>query len=271
MSSRSTSSGRSSASSSIPAGRPSTSPPRGETLQENRLSELAWPYFVIVGVLLVAFGISVYRYNTEPEVGGLLLVVGAWNVLNLIVACAALGVVTEQRERRTAPRVACLRDAELVIDGDVIPVCVNDISLGGAKVSPLRELPTLGPSSAGRLSVIATDGKTRLGSIPVTANIVAEGGDLVLGLRFHANTQHYPLIAELMLADIDPMRSKRSARQKRHGIVSGTAGFLRWSFRHPFVALHHLVFDRDKPSDVPPAPARVAGVDGQPLPASTTV
>ena len=52
---------------------------KGETLQENRLSELAWPYFVIVGVLLVAFGISVYRYNTEPEVGGLLPVVGAWN------------------------------------------------------------------------------------------------------------------------------------------------------------------------------------------------
>ncbi|WP_188854427.1 UDP-forming cellulose synthase catalytic subunit [Aureimonas glaciei] len=244
---------------------------KGETLQQNRLSELAWPYFVIVGVLLVAFGISIYRYNTEPEVGGLLLVVGAWNVLNLIVACAALGVVTEQRERRTAPRVACLRDAELVIDGDVIPVCVNDISLGGAKVSPLRELPTLGPSSSGRLSVIATDGKTRLGSIPVTANIVAEGGDLVLGLRFHATTQHYPLIAELMLADIDPMRSKRSARQKRHGIASGTAGFLRWSIRHPFVALHHLVFDRDKPAEGQAVQPRIASADGQPLPASPTV
>ncbi|RZL51567.1 MAG: glycosyltransferase, partial [Variovorax sp.] len=84
---------------------------KGETLQETRLSELAWPYFAIVGVLLFALGVTVYRYNTEPQVGGLLLVVGAWNVLNLFVAAAALGVVTERRERRTSPRLVCLRDA----------------------------------------------------------------------------------------------------------------------------------------------------------------
>ena len=82
---------------------------KGLTTDRDRLSELAWPYFAIFGVLLFTMGVAIYRYQTEPQIAGMLLVVGAWNLMNLIVAGAALGVVTERMERRQAPRIPALR------------------------------------------------------------------------------------------------------------------------------------------------------------------
>jgi len=40
--------------------------------------------------------VAAYRYSTEPEISGQLLIVGAGTV-ELIIAGAALGVVTERR------------------------------------------------------------------------------------------------------------------------------------------------------------------------------
>jgi cellulose synthase (UDP-forming) len=69
---------------------------KGLTMDRHRLSDLSWPYFVIFGALLLTMGVAIYRYQTEPEIGGMLLVVGTWNLMNLVVAGAALGVVTER-------------------------------------------------------------------------------------------------------------------------------------------------------------------------------
>ncbi|KQT51967.1 cellulose synthase [Aureimonas sp. Leaf454] len=223
---------------------------KGETLQETALSELARPFFAIVAVLLFTFAVSVYRYQTEPEVGGLLLVVGAWNLLNLMVASAALGVVIEQRERRTAPRLGLKRRAELCVDDILYPVVTEDVSLGGARLLPTGALPTIVGTTEARLLVSVAGDPHHLGSIPVSLKASTSGeGGIAYGVRFKASIRHYPLIAELMLADISDLRSHRENRQARRSIVTGTLAFLKWAAVYPFLACHHLFFTRSGSRD----------------------
>ncbi|MEF2554075.1 UDP-forming cellulose synthase catalytic subunit [Aurantimonas sp. A2-1-M11] len=219
---------------------------KGETMDRDRLSELAWPYFAIFGVLLFTMGVAIYRYQTEPEIGGMLLVVGAWNLMNLIVAGAALGVVTERMERREAPRLPSVRGGELFVAGMTVPVVIEDVSLGGAKVSVLGRLPETFDREDARLLVSTPDGTRDLGSLPVSVKSLGGGSDgLGLGLKFRASISHYPLIADLMLADLAPVRGLRLARRTRRGILGGSLAFIGWSLSYPLRAFHHLVFDRD--------------------------
>ncbi|MEO9789131.1 MAG: UDP-forming cellulose synthase catalytic subunit [Aurantimonas coralicida] len=234
---------------------------KGLTMDRDRLSDLSWPYFVIFGALLLTMGVAIYRYQTEPEIGGMLLVVGTWNLMNLVVAGAALGVVTERMERRQAPRMPSARKGELVVAGATVPVVIEDVSLGGAKVAVLGRLPEAIDREDARLLVWTQDGTRELGSLPVTVKSFGGGEDgLGLGLRFRAGVTHYPLIANLMLADLGPVRAARLARRNRRGILGGSFAFIGWSLAYPLGAFHHLIFDRDAKqpalvADTAPAPA----------------
>ncbi|SMC95947.1 cellulose synthase (UDP-forming) [Fulvimarina manganoxydans] len=221
---------------------------KGQTTDKEHLSELAWPYFAIFGVLLFVMGVAIYRFQTEPAISGMLLVVGAWNLMNLIVAGAALGVVTERMERRQSPRLLAMRKGDLCIGGATVPVAIEDVSLGGAKVLALGPVPEGLVRENARLLIYPLSGGKEIGSLPVAIqSLVTSEEGLGLGVRFKAALQHYHLIAELMLADMEPVREQRSKRRRMRGILGGSLAFIGWGISYPLRAFHHLIFDRDEP------------------------
>lgn len=239
---------------------------KGETLAEDRLSPLALPYLLIFSVLLGALGYSVYRYETEPQVGGILLVVAAWNFLNLLIAGAALGVVTERRERRQTPRIAASRVAVLKFGETVVPIVVEDTSLSGAKVSPIGPMPDLKGVRQGELVVCDATGAVEFGRIPVAIRSIMEWeGAVAIGLAYEAAATDYAMIAELMMGDMDPVRVQREARRQPRGMVRGGLTIVNWGLRYPFRAFRHLIFDRAAPAAAAPAPALAPAI-----PASNT-
>lgn len=220
---------------------------KGETMKEDRLSPLALPYFGIFAVLVAAFVYSVYRYETEPQVGGILIVVAAWNVLNLLIAGAALGVVTERRERRQAPRIVSDRAAMLVIDDVEIPIQVDDTSLSGAKATPFGRIPDLAVGRRGHIVVNGSAERGELGRIPVSLRSVTEwDGTVSIGLRYEADATDYAMIAELMMGDMEAVRLQREARRRPRGMLKGGMTIVLWGLRYPFTAFRHLVFDRSE-------------------------
>ncbi|GGE23359.1 cellulose synthase catalytic subunit (UDP-forming) [Aureimonas endophytica] len=229
---------------------------KGETLQEDRLSPLAVPYFVIFAVLLGAMVYSVYRYETEPQVGGILLVVAAWNALNVLIAGAALGVVTERRERRQTPRISAARNAVLSVAGALIPVEVKDTSLGGAKVVPLAALPALAGQDRAEIIVVDGESGAERGRLPVTIRQVTSWSDTVtLGLRYEATSGDYAAIAELMTGDLSAVREEREARRRPRGMLRGSLTLLAWGLGRPWSAFYHLVADRNETPAKPEATA----------------
>ena len=73
---------------------------KGESMHESRVSELGMPYFIIFGILLLGVVATGVRVWLEPYKADLTLVTGAWNVLNLIIAGCALGVVLANQHDR---------------------------------------------------------------------------------------------------------------------------------------------------------------------------
>ena len=73
---------------------------KGMSLEKDHLSELAIPYFLLFGLFGVSMIVCLYRLFVEPDANELLVVVGMWNLFNLLLSGAALGVVTERRTVR---------------------------------------------------------------------------------------------------------------------------------------------------------------------------
>ena len=65
---------------------------KGLTLDNDHLSELAWPYFVAFGAILMSLVVAVWRFLSENEVNELLLIVGGWSFYNLLIAGVALAM-----------------------------------------------------------------------------------------------------------------------------------------------------------------------------------
>jgi cellulose synthase (UDP-forming) len=73
---------------------------KGNSLDKDHLSELSTPFFVLFAVYFVSAIVCAVRWFTEREANELLAVVGMWNLFNLLMSAAALGVVSERRAFR---------------------------------------------------------------------------------------------------------------------------------------------------------------------------
>jgi cellulose synthase (UDP-forming) len=80
---------------------------KDESIAVSRLSEISRPFFVIFAVQIVALAMTIYRIYAEPYKADVTLVVGGWNVINLIMAGArsALYPSAGNVPRRDACRV----------------------------------------------------------------------------------------------------------------------------------------------------------------------
>ena len=62
-------------------------------------------------------------------------VVGGWNLLNLVLAGCALGVVSERGELSATRRVKVTRQCEFGLDEHWYPATIDDVSVYGARIN----------------------------------------------------------------------------------------------------------------------------------------
>ena len=201
---------------------------KGQTLDDDRLSSFAWPYFAIFALVLSSMAYLGYRFLNEPNARDLITVVGVWSGLNLVLTGIALGAVSERRERRSMPRVASQVKASLVVDGQDVPVVIDDMSFGGLRVRALGvlRLPT---RAMAILRVADAEGGPVL-ETPVTAagrRTLDDG--LGFGLKFFGSQgDRFRIIAKVVFSDIAPVYARRSSRYRQLGLAAGTAMFVWW-------------------------------------------
>ena len=224
------------------------------TLEEDQLSEISVPYFAMFFLLLGAEGIGCWRLATEPVFNDLLVVVMVWNGLNLSIAGAALGAVTERRELRRNQRLTIERHGTLMANNCEVPVLIEDVSVGGARVRAIensftfKEGETLGTLVVNQLR---TDVPVRSISA-VIRRIAVAGADDLFGLQFiQVSPVQMRLVADLMYGDFMVLDRSRQARRKHKGIGAGTFQFLAWSLHYSMRALKFVVLRRSKPVKPP--------------------
>src|SRR6185312_11818055 len=100
------------------------------------------PFFIIFAVLLIGVAATAYRVSTEPYKADVTLVVGAWNLLNLIIAGCALGVVSERGDKAQTRRVKVSRRCDFLLGDISLPGTIEDVSANGARVNVLGAVPS---------------------------------------------------------------------------------------------------------------------------------
>ena len=224
---------------------------KDESVSQSRLSEISRPFFIVFFVLLIAFGVTIYRLYTEPFKVDITLVVGGWNLLNLLLAGCALGVVSERRERQTSRRVKVQRRAEVEVDGRWYPAMIRDVSLRGAGMQVFTQDKAKFPVDAKAKLRFEAHGRAGKGELPI--NITrsrADGEILDVGCRLMPeDAAHYGLVADLIFANSDQWKLFQNSRRHNPGVLRGTLWFIRLSLIQTVRGLQYLLFHRQSAQD----------------------
>ncbi|GLK86907.1 UDP-forming cellulose synthase catalytic subunit [Ancylobacter defluvii] len=217
---------------------------KGENIHEGHVSEIGRPFFIIFAVLVAALIVSIYRALTEPFNADVIIVVGGWNVLNLLIAGCALGVVSERRNRRRTHRVNLQRRCEIIIDAITYAAMVEDGSTGGARIRLAEGVK--GPDfERGQQAQLRFTPHADIGPdvLPLSIrNIEHDKDGVVFGCQFEPQTPtHYRLVADLIFANADEWRKFQESRRKNPGVLLGTLRFIRQALYHTGRGLSYLV------------------------------
>ncbi|RAI03024.1 cellulose synthase catalytic subunit (UDP-forming) [Acuticoccus sediminis] len=230
---------------------------KGETTRFSRISELGGPFYVIFFILTAGLVAMVWRLIAVPSDSGVSLVVGGWNLFNMLLMGAALGVVAERRQLRSSQRVSIERPAEIIYGDRVIPARIDDVSVNGARILvPANALRSIraGEQITMRFQTMAP---LPTNELPLTVrSVVRDDGGMSLGSEFAVeDPRQYKLVADLVFANSDEWIRFQASRRKNIGVVRGVIAFVR-------VALFQTVRGLSYLFRKPPKNARRQNLDG---------
>jgi len=213
---------------------------KDESIALSRLSEIAAPFFVIFGVLLVAVGVTIYRIYTEPFKADVTMVVGAWNILNLIIAGCALGVVSERGQRAATRRVKVSRRCEIGLGDTWLPGTIEDVSVRGMQAEIFGS-PNLqvGDTLSVRFKTYFDEQEHIL---PLDVRNMSKRAETVtVGVSYAPqSTFHHRLIADLIFANSNQWTQFQLSRRGNPGLLRGTAWFLSLAFYETYRGVIYL-------------------------------
>ncbi|MGE3248318.1 MAG: UDP-forming cellulose synthase catalytic subunit [Beijerinckiaceae bacterium] len=219
---------------------------KGLTLDNDHLSELSWPFFAIWGALFSGCLVAAWRYFFEPGVSNLMVVVGAWNAFNMIIAGAALGSVAERAQPDRHPRLGIDRKGMLYTHDAQIPVDIKNVSAGGCGVVFEGDRPgvELVPNQTmARLWVEPMGEIVTTETLPLVFKhaTTAAGKNTVYEFEFtEMQPDEYYVLADLMYADSDALPRFLRTRRVHKNIFAGTGEFIWWGVSEPFRAFSYL-------------------------------
>jgi cellulose synthase (UDP-forming) len=201
---------------------------KDESVAVSRLSEISRPFFVIFAVQIVALLVTIYRVYAEPYKADVTLVVGGWNVINLILAGCALGVVSERGEKAAARRVKAQRRCDFGVGGQWYPASIEDVSVGGARLQIFgRDAATLEPGTTAEIRFKPHSGGESA-VLPSIIRAVERTGEVSLvGCQYQPrDALDHRWIADLIFANSSQWENFQKSRRRNPGLIRGTIWFL---------------------------------------------
>jgi cellulose synthase (UDP-forming) len=237
---------------------------KGISLDNDHISELAWPFFAIYGTLFVGGLVALWRYMYDPSVSDLMLVVGLLNAFNLILAGAALGAVAERRQPDRHPRLTIDRTGTLTVDGAEHPVACVDVSAGGVGIRFLGDAPRIEfDATEARLRIDAMGIDVRDGeTLPLVFKHKTRRGDHdVFRTEFKAlEPREYYVLADLMYADNGALEKFLTSRRNHKDVFSGSWQIIWWGLTEPIRAISYAMRMKSASDEAPAGPNPVPEV-----------
>ena len=221
---------------------------KGLSLDNDHLSELAWPFFVIWGMLCAALAMTIWRYAFDPGANSLILVVGAWNAFNMIIAGAALGAVAERRQPDRHPPLGINRMALLVTGDNQQLVNVKSVSAGGCAFEFVGESPDERSvmNASAKLYFRPMPGVPKSITVPCLPIKIFERREIDAKFLYVSEFEElrgadYYGLAELMFGDSEALPQFLESRRKHKNLIVGSLNFIWWGVHEPFRAFRYAM------------------------------
>lgn len=213
--------------------------PKGENLDENFVSPLARPFYVLIAIVCLGEVAGLVRWFIDPVGAGVISVLLFWNTFHLLLLVSALGVLYERSQQRVFPRFETHRKITLNHAGAPVPGEMTDVSITG--------LGCLLPVGQGQrfvtgdiLQADARDlGATSPSQLDLKVLSVADTpAGQKLGLSFVIeNNEQWAAVVALMYSRSENWKTFRDGRAKSDHMGAKIAGLVRSSLAH---ALNHI-------------------------------
>jgi cellulose synthase (UDP-forming) len=214
--------------------------PKGEQLENDFISPLSGPFYLLLVTIVLAFIFGVHRYLFLPAERSMVLVTLGWELFNFVLVLATLGALLERRQRRHSSRVPVEAPAELINDAQHMPCVLRDVSVGGARLRiSTAQAALLTKGKPFELQVNnAILGKRSAFSValrntsPVSMNAHDVGVEFV-----HRTPEEHVEKVVFMYGDSDRWRQFLQRREKHIGIWGSTKILLQLGATH---SVHHI-------------------------------
>lgn len=213
--------------------------PKGEKLDDDFVSPLAWPFFLLTGATLIGLGVGLWKLWAHPWERDMMYVNLGWTTFNLLLLLAAIGVIFERKQRRSFPRIEMRLPATFrADDGLDLPAQLVDVSVGGAGIELGCGAAVPGQGTEGTLWVkresLGPDGSLASETMPFRVRVATvfrgPAGGVRLGLGFaHESAAEAAEKVRLIYGDSDFWLRARNRRTLHTGVRSGILAVARVS------------------------------------------
>lgn len=216
--------------------------PKGENLDENFVSPLARPFYILIGIVCLGQLAGIIRFFFDPVGAGVVSVLLFWNTFHLLLLVSALGVLYERSQQRVFPRFETDRPITLHQPGAAVPGNMTDISITGLGV----RVPHSGARRFAAGDTFQTDAR-ELGATPPAQlhlkvlSVVDEPGSQKLGLSFDIQTpDQWSAVVALMYARSENWKTFRDGRASADNMGTKIAGLIRSSLSHALIHIRSI-------------------------------
>ncbi len=245
--------------------------PKQETLEEDYISPVAIPFYILALLNFTAIGFGVYELMKGPAQIYPLTITLFWGTFNSIILITALGALYERRQVRAHPRIPVDIAAELVLEDTTIPCRIENLSMGGCRLYfPWGSEHHLDNRSQGHLRAFVGQ-DTESTAFPVTfRNYRDEAGEgFTLGVAFALQTlEEKKARVRFVTGDSQRWAEVQDLRQSHVGVLKAFLKLARIGFARFIPHLSHLTDSlfTSRRKDERPAVAATAKRTPPPLP-----
>ena len=113
--------------------------PKGENISKDYISELGIVFVIVFIFVLLGFIAAILRLIYYPLSYEVILATAIWNLLNLVLIVAAIGVTSEKKESRKNIRIPLDREVTIYADDIALAGRIDDISEDGIGLKPSND------------------------------------------------------------------------------------------------------------------------------------
>lgn len=215
--------------------------PKGEVLNQNFISSLAWPFYVLLILTVLGIGFGVLRISSEPWNLGAISFVLFWAVLDTVLLLGVLGITFERRQLRSEPRLRHEEPITAHIAGQTFEGTTANASASGLAVrlrcASGQTAPHIQPGAPIDITLHGRPGHLQ-GHLQSCRHINSQ--EFSLGLKYSHHRQAQERLAiDLAFGSSDTLVQNNQRRHAGRSVLGGLLAVIRFALGQ---GLGHLVF-----------------------------